>query len=77
MFIIVGADMIETYERKAKFALLEPYDYFSGKDDYIEVTEWKNGEGFDVTFCVKGSEKDYSFTWGQFEALQALVAYKE
>jgi hypothetical protein len=39
----------------------------------MEVTEWNNGEGFDVTI----GKKIIGFTWGEFEALQALVAYKE
>jgi hypothetical protein len=69
--------MIETYERKAKFALLKPYDYFADEYDYIEVTEWKNGEGFDVSISCKGDNKLFSLTWGQWDAMQALVAYKE
>ena len=40
----------------------------------MEVCEWYNGEGFDVSIADKTS---VSFTWGQWEALQALVAYKE
>ena len=69
--------MIETYERKSKFAKLQPYDFFSGNDDYIEVTEWANGEGFDVALCAKGGNENFSLTWGQWEAVQSLVAYKD
>ena len=68
--------MIETYERKAKFAKLKPYDFMSGEDDFIEVTEWANGEGFDVLINVKSGSEKISLTWGQWEAVQALVAYK-
>jgi hypothetical protein len=39
----------------------------------MEVCEWFNGEGFDVVI----NEKHHSFTWGQYECLQALVAYKD
>ena len=27
---------------------LNKYDYLAGDSDYIVVTEWNNGEGFDV-----------------------------
>jgi hypothetical protein len=65
--------MIETYNRKAKFAVLKPYDHTAKENDFMEVCEWCNGEGFDVTI----TEKVYSFTWGQYECLQALAAYKD
>jgi len=38
----------------------------------MEVCEWNNGEGFDVT----KNEQQFSLTWGQWECLQALVAFK-
>jgi hypothetical protein len=38
----------------------------------MEVCEWHNGEGFDVTV----NDQVTSITWGQWECLQALVAYK-
>jgi hypothetical protein len=39
----------------------------------MEVTEWHNGEGFDV---VVSDSQRFSLTWGQWQALQALVAYR-
>jgi hypothetical protein len=36
---------IDTYNRKARFAELKPYDQFSDEDDFMEVCEWHNGEG--------------------------------
>jgi hypothetical protein len=64
--------IVETYERKSRFAELRPYDAFAKKDDFMEVCEWHNGEGFDVTM----NDRVSSFTWGQWDCLQALVAYK-
>jgi hypothetical protein len=64
---------MEQYERKAKFSPLRPYDFFAKEDDFMEVCEWKNGEGFDVTI----NNKLFSLTWGQLECLQVLVNYKE
>jgi len=65
---------MEQYERKAKFSLLRPYDYFAKEDDFMELCEWKNGEGFDVTI---NEDKHFSLTLGQWECLQVLVNYKE
>lgn len=63
---------METYQRTAKFTELKKYDHFAKEGDFIEVCEWHNCEGFDVTI----SEKSISLTWGEFEALTALVNYK-
>ena len=63
---------MKQYERKTKFTELQPYDHLAKEHDFIEVCEWHNGEGFDVTI----SEKSFNLTWGEFEALTALVHYK-
>lgn len=65
---------MQTYTRKSRFTELKPYDHFAKDDDFIEVTEWHNGEGFDV---VIGNEQKFSLTDGQFQALMALVNYRE
>ena len=64
---------MDTYTRKAKFTELKPYCHMAGKDDFAEVTEWNNGEGFDVSISDK---KSISLTWGEWECIQALVAFK-
>lgn len=66
--------MIETSTRKAKYTELKPYCHHSKEHDYMEVTEWSNGEGFDININDK---KHLSLSWGEYEALQALVAYRE
>ena len=63
---------MEQYDRKAKFTELKKYCHLAKEHDFIEVTEWHNGEGFDVTL----GEKSISLTWGEFEAMTALVHYK-
>jgi hypothetical protein len=65
---------MKTYDRSSKFTELKPYDHFAKDDDFMEVTEWYNGEGFDV---VIGNEQKFSLTDGQFQALVALVNYRE
>lgn len=68
--------VIDIYNRPAKFAVLKPYDHHAGEDDYVELTEWSNGEGFDIFMCSKNQNERFSLTWGQWDALQAIVAYK-
>lgn len=63
---------IDTYNRKAKFTQLKLYDLFANDDDFMEVCEWHNGEGFDVTM----NDRIVSFSWGQWECLLVLVNYK-
>jgi len=68
--------MIETYKRDAKFANLKPYCHLAKEHSYIEVTEWINGEGFDVSLGA-AEDKHFSLTHGEYQALQALVSYQE
>jgi len=65
---------IQGYNRKAIFAELTEFDYLAKPNDYIEVCEWHNGEGFDVE--VSGNvmpDSRFQLTWGQYEAMKALI----
>jgi hypothetical protein len=64
---------MELYERKSKFTEMANYCHLCKPHDFMEVTEWHNGEGFDV---VVSDSQRFSLTWGQWQALQALVAYR-
>jgi hypothetical protein len=64
---------MQQYQRKSKFTELKNYDHLAKEHSFMEVTEWHNGEGFDVTVS---DERTFSLTWGEFECLQALIAYK-
>lgn len=48
---------------------LKKYDILSKEDDYVQVTEWKNGEGWDICF----SNKQFSLTYGELEAINHLI----
>jgi len=48
---------MDKYTKKAVFSNLKKYDFIAGEDDFIEVTEWKNGEGFDVDIVGKLSTR--------------------
>jgi len=63
---------IKKYDRKSAFVELKEFDHFAGEHDFMEVTTWKNGEGFDVDISGKLSTR-FQLTWGEFDALKRIV----
>ena len=49
---------------------LKPYDYFAKEEDYISVTEWHNGEGYDIDLNGK---QFIHLTHGELEAINYLI----
>lgn len=60
---------MEYNNRKSVNTNLRRFDYLAEDKDFIEVTEWVNGEGYDVTI----NNKAFSFTEGEIEAIYYLV----
>lgn len=48
---------------------LNKYCYLAKEDDFIEVSEWTNGEGFDVTI----NNKIITLTRGELDAINYLT----
>ena len=63
---------IDKYDRKSVFADLSQFDYLAKKDSYIEITEWKNGEGFDININ-NYQEQYFNITHGQLKAIKKLI----
>lgn len=63
---------INSYKLDAASALLKQFDYTAKLDDYIEVSLWHNGEGFDAHFSSHG-DQFFCLTWGEFKALKKLI----
>lgn len=61
--------------RKSVMADLVDFCIFGRSDDYVEVTEWANGEGYDVSMLTVTGEKTFSLTHGEFDALKTLVKH--
>ena len=67
-------DSITESKRRTVFADLKKFDYFAHEGDFIELTEWTNGEGADL--CIsegKNGEKYIPLTYGMLEALVNLA----
>lgn len=60
---------LKIIQRNSVSDSLKKYDYLAKEDSFIEVTEWTNGEGYDITI----DEKMISLTDGQLDAINYLV----
>jgi hypothetical protein len=65
--------MIKNTVVKRKVAELNPFCHMAGPNDCIEITEWTNGEGFDIFIDRKNSQERFAITYGELEAVY-LVA---
>lgn len=63
---------IETYKKNAVFCDLNDFDILAKKCDFIEITEWKNGDGFDVDIGGTNTQM-FQLTRGQFNAMKVLI----
>lgn len=64
---------IRSNKRRSDMVDLKDFCVFGRKDDYVEVTEWANGEGYDVSMITITGEKIFSLTHGEFDALKYLI----
>lgn len=60
---------MEFNSRKSINDKLTKYDYLAKDNDFIEVTEWTNGEGYDIII----NDKIISLTYGQLDAINYLT----
>ena len=61
--------MPEIIQRKSINDNLRKYDHLAKENSFIEITEWGNGEGWDITI----DDRVISLTWGQLDAIQYLI----
>lgn len=66
-------DDFKITKRNTIFSNLTKYCPLSDEHDYIEVTEWSNGEGVDVNIYAKPTEQAFHLTWGQFDLLKKIM----
>jgi len=68
--------MISVSKRKATWSELKEYCHHAGEHDHMEVTEWSNGEGVDISIDRKDSNERLSMTYGEWELLTVLMNWK-
>ena len=59
---------MKTGKRKTINDYLRRFDYLAKEDDFIEMTEWSNGEGISVTINMN----TFELTFGQLDAINYL-----
>ena len=59
---------MKIYNRKSVSDDLKKYDYLSKDDDFIEITEWSDGEGISITINMN----TFELTFGQLDAINYL-----
>jgi hypothetical protein len=64
----IDSKKIELSKRASAFVNL--HDAWHKKHDYVEVTEWTNGEGWDIAIS---DSKMISLHFTEFEAIKALI----
>jgi hypothetical protein len=65
--------MSRFYKRESIFAELKPFCHHAGDNDYIEITDWYNGEGYDIIISSKNRQERVSLTEGEYQALVHLI----
>lgn len=60
---------MEHVSRKSVNDRLRKYDFMAKEDDFVEVTQWANGEGYDITI----EDRKMSLTDGELDAINYLV----
>ena len=63
---------IHPYKLGTAFAELLDFDPLAMPGDFIEVSLWRNGKGFDAYLSRDGDET-IRLTWGEFRALKKLI----
>ena len=63
---------IKFYKLDAACTNLQKFDFSAEPDDIIEVSFWRNGEGFDV-HVNSHREQSFNLTWGEYVAIKKLV----
>ena len=64
---------VEITNRKTAWTELKNFDCLAKDSDFIEITEWSNGEGWDI--CI--DENYIHLTHGQLEAINYLTKHLE
>lgn len=60
---------METNERKSISCSMKQFNPIASDNSFIEVTEWTNGEGYDVII----DDKQYSLHYSEIEAINYLI----
>lgn len=64
---------LEIYETSRRALNADLNDAWHKESDFIEVTEWSNGEGYDVTLSTKSGNHSFSLHFTEWKVLKKLI----
>lgn len=64
---------IRENQRRAVNAILD--DVYHKGGDFIEVTEWSNGEGYDITVSSFADQKNISLHFTEWKVIKKLIKH--
>lgn len=59
--------------RKSVFSELENYCHIGKPNDFVEITEWTNGEGVDINISSRLGNQIVQLTWGEFKLIKMMM----
>ena len=63
----------DTYNRKSAIVDLKKFNFSGNDGDFMEVTEWKNGDGYTVSIEAGNRNVLFDITSEEIDALNYLV----
>ena len=63
----------DTYNRKSAIVDLKKFNFSGNDSDFMEVTEWKNGNGYTVSIETGNRNVLFDITSEEIDALNYLV----
>ena len=67
---------MKVVNRKSISAKLSKFCYLAKDDHFIGVTDWVNGEGFDISI-ERGDSQRIALTYGEIKAISVLCGVLE
>lgn len=68
-------EQLQVNKRDSIIIETKKYCGLAKKDDFIDITEWSNGEGVDITIGNGRSIQMVALTWGQFTGIKKVIKY--
>lgn len=68
-------ESVKVEKRNSVFEDLRKFDPSAKEHDYIEVTEWTNGEGWDISICNRGVPRHMQLHYDELDAINFLTRY--
>ena len=64
---------MKSYTRKSIESSLSNFCHLSKPDDFIEITEWYNGEGYDIVINSSLGQQNINLTHGEILAITRIT----